>query len=76
MACHGSFPSCRGETHPEPKSDRDLDPDNPGCITFCRGDEVNPTRTFFWILVPAFLFETDLRVIESVIGSAPVEHPD
>ena len=43
MACCGSFPSCHEENNPDPKSGRDLDPDKPGCTTFCRRDVTDPT---------------------------------
>ena len=43
MTCPGSFPSCCGENHPDPKSDWDLDPNKPRCSTSCRGDETDPT---------------------------------
>ena len=42
MACRGSFPSCREENHPNPKSGRNLDPDKPVCATLCRGDVTDP----------------------------------
>ena len=42
MACSGSFPSSRGEKHPDPKSGQDLDPDKPGCTMSCRGNEIDP----------------------------------
>ena len=49
MACHGSFPSCHVEQHPDPKSGQEVDPDKPGCITSCQGEETDPTflHTFF-----------------------------
>ena len=71
-------PSSCGENHPYPKSGQDLDPDKPGSTTSCRGDETNPNvlRVFFWIFCPQVpTFVTDSRVIESVVGSAPVGHP-
>ena len=53
MACPGSFPSSRGENHPDHRSGRDLDPDKLGCTTSYWGDETGPTflHTFFWNLV-------------------------
>ena len=43
---YGSLPSFQGENHPDPKSNRDLDPDNPICNTSCRGKiQFNLTST-------------------------------
>ena len=54
MACPDSFPSSYGEKHPDLKSDREIDPDKPGCITSCRGGEIDPYYfcVFLWIFVP------------------------
>ena len=52
MACHGSFPSCHGENHLDPKSGREVDPDKPGCFTSSWGDVPDSTfsQTFFCFL--------------------------
>ena len=75
MACPCILPSCHGEKSSLPQSSQDLDPDKPRCITSCWGDETNLTflHTFFWTLVPNF--QLLQLTLESVIGSAPVEHP-
>ena len=54
MACHGCFLSCHGENHPDSKSGRAGDPDKPGCIMSCQGDEMDAAflQAFFWICVP------------------------
>ena len=41
-ASPGSFLSCCGENHPDPKLGLDLDPDKPGCTMSCEGDETDP----------------------------------
>ena len=53
MVCCSSFPSFRGENHPDPKSSQDLDPDKPVLNTSCWGDETYPIFlcAFFWIRV-------------------------
>ena len=33
-ASPGSFQSCRGENHPDPKSGQEVDLDKPGCTTY------------------------------------------
>ena len=68
MACNGSFPSSRGEKHPDPKSGRDLDPDKPGC-TITAGEMNQPKffTCFFLNFGPQSLtFSTDPRVLEAV----------
>ena len=65
MACPFSFLSCQY-----------LDPDKPGYTTSCQGDETGSkcfARFFLDFLSPTFV--TDPRVIESVVVSAPAEHP-
>ena len=66
MTCCGSFPSCREENFPDPKSGRDLDPEKQVCATSCQEDVINHFCVFF---------ATDPGVVESVIGSVSVEHP-
>ena len=46
-ACPGSFPSCHGENHPDPKSGREVHLDKPGLL--CPVGEI---CAFFWSLVP------------------------
>ena len=73
MACPGSFPSCHGE-----ESGQDLAPDKLGCTTSCQRGETDPNvlSTFFCIFVPRPpTFLIDPTVIESVVGSSPLEHP-
>ena len=71
MACRTTFPSCHEEKDPKPKSGRDLDPDKLVCATSCLGDVANPFKSFY---PDSPTFTTDPRVIESIIGSVPVEH--
>ena len=56
MACCGRFPSCCEEIDTDPKSGRDLAPDEPVCATSCSGDMTNPAflRAFlrFLSLIP------------------------
>ena len=78
IACPGSFPSCREENDPDSKSGWDLNPDKPECSTSCWEDVTDPSfsRAFFVVFVPdSTTFATDPRVIESITGSFPVEHP-
>ena len=73
-ACPVSFPPSSGD----PKSGWDLDPNKLGCTKSCGGDETDPnfSHSFFWIFFPRSLaFSTNPRVVESIIGLAPVEHP-
>ena len=69
-ACRGSFPSCCGENHPDPKSGQDLDPEKLGCTPSRRGD-VNDAflHAFFLDFCPQIqTFATDPRVAELVKG--------
>ena len=77
MACPGSFPSCHEENDPDPKLGRDLHPDN-GKIYVMSGRCHRPSifAHFFLVFVPnSMTFSTDPRVVESVTGLVPVEHP-
>ena len=61
MTCHGSFPSCCEENDSDPKSGRDLD---------------QHFHMLFVVFVPdSTIFATNPRIIELVVGSAPMEHP-
>ena len=57
MACHGCFLSCHGENHPDSKSGWAGDPDKPGCIMSCQGDEMDAAflQAFFLDLRPLLL---------------------
>ena len=56
------------------KSGRDVDPEKPGCITSCRGGLTSSSFSRLKMApIPAQL--TYPRVIGSLVGSAPVEHP-
>ena len=76
MTCLGNFPSSGRENYPYLKPVQEVDPDKPVCTWSCWGDETDPTflYTFFWICFPDPDFY-HLRVVESVIVLAPVEHP-
>ena len=75
IACPGSFPSCHEENDPNPKSGWDLEPDKLVCAVSCW--DISLTQHFcvlFHGFHPNFrTFANDPRVIESVIGSVPVE---
>ena len=77
MAFCSHFLCSYRENHPSSKSGRDLDPDRLGCTMSCRGDVTDPTFSCFLsdFVLNSPTFVTDPRVIESVIGSAPIEHP-
>ena len=61
------------EKIPDPKSGQEVDPDKPRCTIPCQGDETHPyfLHAFFWMFSPI----PDPRDRESVVGSAPVDHP-
>ena len=65
MAFPDNFLSCHEENDPDSKSGWDLDPDKP--VWSCREDVIN--QAF------CVTFTTNPRVVESVTGSVPVEHP-
>ena len=78
MACHGSFPSCRGESDITPslvgiwiQTSRDV-----LYILLGRCNQQIIFAHFFVVFVPDYTtIATDPRVVELVCVSFPVEHP-
>ena len=60
-ACHGSFPSCCAENHPDPKSGWEVDPDKPVCTISCWRDVTDPK---FW-----YAFFSDPQLLQPTIES-------
>ena len=74
MVCLDSLLACLKKYDPDPKSGWDLEPDKLVCPMSCQKDVTNPSfsHAFWWFL---FQIATNHRVVESVTGSVPVEHP-
>ena len=65
--------------YPDPKSGHPLDPDKNGCIILevveLKLTQIFPALFFVDFSPRPLTFAADHRVVESVVGSAPLEHP-